>query len=191
MRACEGSLLVVDATQGVEAQTLANAYQAIEADHEIVPVLNKIDLAAAEPDRVKGQIEDIVGLDASDALMISAKTGLGVDDVLEAIAARLPAPTGDAEAPLRALIVDSWYDAYLGVVTLIRVREGVIRKGSKLLMMGTRATRTVDRVGVFTPKPPLGRDLGAGRGRLHHGRRQGHRRDPRRRHDHEEKRPAT
>ncbi len=162
LRACEGSLLVVDATQGVEAQTLANAYQAIEADHEIVPVLNKIDLAAAEPDRVKGQIEDIVGLDASDALMISAKTGLGVDEVLEAIAARLPAPTGDAEAPLRALIVDSWYDAYLGVVTLIRVREGVIRKGSKLLMMGTRATRTVDRVGVFTPKPLLAETLGPG-----------------------------
>ena len=162
LRACEGSLLVVDATQGVEAQTLANAYQAIEADHEIVPVLNKIDLPAAEPDRVKGQIEDIVGLDASDALMISAKTGLGVDDVLEAIAARLPAPTGDVEAPLRALIVDSWYDAYLGVVTLIRVREGVIRKGSKLLMMGTRATRTVDRVGVFTPKPLLAETLGPG-----------------------------
>ena len=162
LRACEGSLLVVDATQGVEAQTLANAYQAIEADHEIVPVLNKIDLPAAEPDRVKGQIEDIVGLDASDALIISAKTGLGVDDVLEAIAARLPAPRGDVEAPLRALIVDSWYDAYLGVVTLIRVREGVIRKGSKLLMMGTRATRTVDRVGVFTPKPLLAETLGPG-----------------------------
>ena len=162
LRACEGSLLVVDATQGVEAQTLANAYQAIDADHEIVPVLNKIDLPAAEVDRVKGQIEDIIGLDAADALQISAKTGLGVDAVLEAIAHRLPAPQGDAEAPLQALIVDSWYDAYLGVVTLIRVREGRIRKGSKLIMMGTRATHTVDRAGVFTPKPLLVDELGPG-----------------------------
>ncbi|MCB1882982.1 MAG: translation elongation factor 4 [Geminicoccaceae bacterium] len=162
LRACEGSLLVVDATQGVEAQTLANAYQAIDADHEIVPVLNKIDLPAAEVDRVKGQIEDIIGLDAADAVQISAKTGLGVDGVLEAIAGRLPAPKGDAEAPLQALIVDSWYDAYLGVVTLVRVREGRIRKGSKLLMMGTRATHTVDRAGVFTPKPLLVDELGPG-----------------------------
>jgi GTP-binding protein LepA len=119
LRACEGSLLLVDASQGVEAQTLANAYQAIEADHEIVPVLNKVDLPAAEPDRIKEQIEDIIGLDATDALMISAKTGLGVDKVLEAVVERLPPPRGDAEAPLQALIIDSWYDAYLGVVTLL------------------------------------------------------------------------
>ena len=123
MRACEGALLLVDATQGVEAQTLANAYQAIDADLEIVPVLNKIDLPAAEPDRIRQQIEDIIGLDASDALMISAKTGLGIDDVLEAIVHRLPPPQGDAEAPLQALVVDSWYDSYLGVVTLVRVKQ--------------------------------------------------------------------
>jgi len=162
MRACEGALLLVDASQGVEAQTLANAYQAIDADLEIVPVLNKVDLPAAEPARVRGQIEDIIGLDASDALEISAKTGLGVDAVLEAIVAKLPAPTGDADAPLQALIVDSWYDAYLGVVTLIRVRQGRVAKGSKLLMMGTRATHQVDRVGVFTPKPLLTGELGPG-----------------------------
>lgn len=162
LRACEGSLLLVDASQGVEAQTLANAYQAIDADHEIVPVLNKVDLPAAEPDRIKQQIEDIIGLDASDALMISAKTGLGVDSVLEAIVAQLPAPAGDAAEPLRALIVDSWYDAYLGVVTLVRVREGTLKKGAKLLMMGTRATHQVDRVGVFTPKPLMMDQLGPG-----------------------------
>ncbi|HRY26733.1 MAG TPA: translation elongation factor 4, partial [Geminicoccaceae bacterium] len=162
LRACEGSLLLVDATQGVEAQTLANAYQAIEADHEIVPVLNKIDLPAAEPDRIRQQIEDIIGLEADNALMISAKTGLGVDTVLEAIVERLPPPQGEVAAALRALIVDSWYDAYLGVVTLIRVREGVIRKGSRILMMGTRAAHQVDRVGVFTPKPLLVDELGPG-----------------------------
>ncbi|MCB2011795.1 MAG: translation elongation factor 4, partial [Geminicoccaceae bacterium] len=162
MRACEGALLLVDASQGVEAQTLANAYQAIDADLEITPVLNKVDLPAAEPARIRQQIEDIIGLDASDALEISAKTGLGVADVLEAIVHKLPAPSGDAEAPLQALIVDSWYDAYLGVVTLIRVRHGRIRKGSKLLMMGTRAAHQVDRVGVFTPKPLLVDELGPG-----------------------------
>ncbi|MEZ5848462.1 MAG: translation elongation factor 4 [Geminicoccaceae bacterium] len=162
MRACEGALLLVDASQGVEAQTLANAYQAIDADLEIAPVLNKVDLPAAEPARIRQQIEDIIGLDASDALEISAKTGLGVADVLEAIVHKLPAPSGDAEAPLQALIVDSWYDAYLGVVTLIRVRHGRIRKGSKLLMMGTRAAHQVDRVGVFTPKPLLVDELGPG-----------------------------
>ncbi|MCB9945369.1 MAG: elongation factor 4 [Geminicoccaceae bacterium] len=162
MRACEGALLLVDASQGVEAQTLANAYQAIDADLEIAPVLNKVDLPAAEPERIRQQIEDIIGLDASDALEISAKTGLGVEAVLEAIVHKLPAPTGDADAPLQALIVDSWYDAYLGVVTLIRVRHGRIRKGSKLMMMGTRAHHQVDRVGVFTPKPLLVDELGPG-----------------------------
>jgi GTP-binding protein LepA len=162
LRACEGSLLLVDASQGVEAQTLANAYQAIEADHEIVPVLNKVDLPAAEPDRIKEQIEDIIGLDAADALMISAKTGLGVDDVLEAVVDRLPPPKGDATAPLQALIVDSWYDAYLGVVTLLRIREGVLKKGMKVQMMGTRAVHQIDRVGVFTPKPLVVEALGPG-----------------------------
>ncbi|MEK9799125.1 MAG: GTP-binding protein, partial [Alphaproteobacteria bacterium] len=124
LSACEGSLLVVDASQGVEAQTLANVYQAIEADHEIVPVLNKIDLPAAEPDRVKAQIEEVIGLDASDAIAASAKTGEGIDDILEALVTKLPAPTGDSEAPLQALLVDSWYDAYLGVMTLVRVHHG-------------------------------------------------------------------
>ncbi|MDX6751756.1 translation elongation factor 4 [Geminicoccaceae bacterium 1502E] len=153
MRACEGALLLVDATQGVEAQTLANAYQAIDANLEIVPVLNKIDLPASEPDRIRAQIEDIIGLDASDALMISAKTGLGVEDVLEAVVERLPPPEGDASAPLQALVVDSWYDAYLGVVTLLRVRNGTLKKGMKIRFMGTGATHGIDRVGVFTPKP--------------------------------------
>ncbi len=162
LRACEGSLLLVDATQGVEAQTLANAYQAIEADHEILPVLNKIDLPAAEPERIKGQIEEIIGLDADDALMVSAKTGEGVDQVLEAIIARLPPPRGSAEAVLKALVVDSWYDAYLGVVTLVRVRDGVIAKGRKIRMMGTGATLQVDRVGIFTPKATQVEQLGPG-----------------------------
>ncbi|HMR31838.1 MAG TPA: translation elongation factor 4 [Geminicoccaceae bacterium] len=162
MRACEGALLLVDATQGVEAQTLANAYQAIEADLEIVPVLNKIDLPAAEPDRIRAQIEDIIGLDASDALMISAKTGLGIADVLEAIVHRLPAPKGDENAPLRALVVDSWYDAYLGVVTLVRVREGVLRKGLKIRFMGTGAAYQIDKVGVSTPKKYEVDSLGPG-----------------------------
>jgi GTP-binding protein LepA len=162
LRACEGALLLVDATQGVEAQTLANAYQAIEADLEIVPVMNKIDLPAAEPDRIRQQIEDIIGLDASDALMISAKTGLGVAGVLEAIVHRLPAPKGDAEAPLQALVVDSWYDSYLGVVTLVRVRNGVLRKGQKVRFMGTGAAHVMDRVGVLTPKPLLVDELGPG-----------------------------
>ncbi len=162
MRACEGALLLVDATQGVEAQTLANAYQAIEADLEIVPVLNKIDLPAAEPERVKEQIEDIIGLDASDALMISAKTGQGVDEVLEAIVHRLPPPKGDAAAALQALVVDSWYDPYVGVVTLVRVRNGVLRRGQKIRFMGTGAVHQIDRVGVFTPKPREVEELGPG-----------------------------
>src|SRR6476619_2585636 len=152
MAAVDGSLLVVDATQGVEAQTLANVYHALDAGHEIVPVINKIDLPAAEPDQVKRQIEDVIGIDASDALMISAKTGLGVDEVLEAIVGRLPPPKGDADAPLKALLVDSWYDSYLGVVVLVRIVDGVLKKGMAIRMMRTDARHTVDRVGFFTPK---------------------------------------
>ncbi|MGF1605158.1 MAG: translation elongation factor 4 [Rhodothalassiaceae bacterium] len=152
LAACEGSLLVVDASQGVEAQTLANVYQALDNDHEIVPVLNKIDLPAAEPERVKAQIEDVIGLDASDALEISAKTGLGIEDVLEALVARLPAPDGDPDAPLKALLVDSWYDAYLGVVVLVRVIDGVLKKGQQIRMLSTKADYQIDRVGVMTPK---------------------------------------
>ena len=152
LAACEGSLLVVDASQGVEAQTLANVYHAIEAGHEIIPVLNKIDLPAAEPDRVKEQIEDVIGLDASDALLISAKTGLNIDRVLEALVTRLPAPTGDADAPVRALLVDSWYDPYLGVVILVRVKDGALAAGQRIRLMATGAVHTIERVGVFTPK---------------------------------------
>ncbi len=162
MRACEGSLLLVDATQGVEAQTLANAYQAIDADHEIVVVLNKIDLPAAEPAKMKEQIEDILGLDASDALLISAKTGDGVDEVMEAIVAKLPPPVGDVAAPLKALVVDSWYDPYLGVVTLVRVKEGRLDKGMRARFMGTGAVHPIDRVGVFSPKPVVIDELGPG-----------------------------
>ena len=162
LAACEGSLLVVDASQGVEAQTLANVYQAIDNDHEIVPVLNKVDLPAAEPDRVRQQIEDVIGLDASDAILISAKTGLGIDEVLEAIVHRLPPPKGDRDAPLKALLVDSWYDAYLGVVVLVRVVDGTLKKGQRIRMMGTHATYEVDRVGVFTPKMLEAAELGPG-----------------------------
>ncbi|WP_316015416.1 translation elongation factor 4 [Roseobacter sp. HKCCA0434] len=151
MRAVEGSLLVVDASQGVEAQTLANVYQAIDADHEIVPVLNKIDLPAAEPDRVKEQIEDVIGIDASEAVMISAKTGLGIPDVLEAIVTRLPAPEGNPDAPLKAMLVDSWYDAYLGVVVLVRIVDGKLKKGDRIKMMSNGSIHPVDRVGVFRP----------------------------------------
>jgi GTP-binding protein LepA len=152
LAACEGSLLVVDASQGVEAQTLANVYQAIGNNHEIVPVLNKVDLPAAEPEKVRQQIEDVIGIDASDAIMISAKTGQGVDEVLEAIVTRLPAPIGDPDATLKALLVDSWYDAYLGVVVLVRIIDGKMKKGDRIRMMGTGAAYDVDRVGVFTPK---------------------------------------
>jgi GTP-binding protein LepA len=155
LAACEGSLLVVDASQGVEAQTLANVYQAIENNHEIIPVLNKIDLPAAEPDRVKQQIEDVIGLEAHDALMISAKTGIGIEDVLEAIVTRLPAPVGDASAPLKAMLVDSWYDAYLGVMILVRIKEGILTKGAKIRMMATGGSYEVDRVGFFTPKKEM------------------------------------
>ena len=162
LAACEGSLLVVDASQGVEAQTLANVYHALDAGHEIVPVLNKVDLPAAEPDKVKAQIEDVIGLDASDALMISAKTGQGVAEVLEAIVARLPAPQGDAAEPLKALLVDSWYDAYLGVVVLVRIVDGTLKRGQKIRMMGTGATYEIDKVGVFAPKMKDAASLGPG-----------------------------
>jgi GTP-binding protein LepA len=162
LAACEGSLLVVDASQGVEAQTLANVYQALDNNHEVVPVLNKVDLPAAEPDKVKQQIEDVIGLDASDAVLISAKTGQGVPDVLEAIVTRLPPPKGDRAAPLKALLVDSWYDAYLGVVVLVRVVDGALKKGQRIRMMGTNASYEVDRVGVFTPKLTPADELGPG-----------------------------
>ena len=162
LAACEGSLLVVDASQGVEAQTLANVYQAIDVDHEIVPVLNKVDLPAAEPARVKTQIEDVIGLDTEDSVDISAKTGLGIGDVLEAIVTQLPPPEGDAEAPLKAMLVDSWYDAYLGVVVLVRVIDGTLKKGMKIRMMSTGATHPVDQVGVFRPKRDTVDELSAG-----------------------------
>jgi GTP-binding protein LepA len=162
LAACEGSLLVVDASQGVEAQTLANVYQAIEAGHEIVPVLNKIDLPAAEPERVRQQIEDVIGIDASGAIEISAKTGINIEGVLEALVTRLPPPKGDAEAPLKALLVDSWYDAYLGVVILVRVHDGVLKPGLKIRFMATGATHDVDKVGVFTPKASPVAELGPG-----------------------------
>ncbi|MBO6519022.1 MAG: elongation factor 4 [Rhodospirillales bacterium] len=162
LAACEGALLVVDATQGVEAQTLANVYLAIENDLEIIPVLNKADLPAAEPERVKEQIEDVIGLDASDALLISAKTGMGVPDVLEAIVTKMPPPKGDPAAPLKALLVDSWYDAYLGVMTLVRVYEGTLRKGMRLRLMQEESVHQADQVGVFTPKPTKVESLGPG-----------------------------
>ncbi|MGC9370755.1 MAG: translation elongation factor 4 [Paracoccaceae bacterium] len=162
MQAVEGSLLVVDATQGVEAQTLANVYTAIEADHEIVPVLNKIDLPAADCDRVAEQIEDVIGIDATDAVQISAKTGLGIPDVLEAIVQRLPAPEGDRDAPLKAMLVDSYYDPYLGVVVIIRVIDGVIKKGDRIKMMKTGGTYSIDRLGVFRPQMQDIKELGPG-----------------------------
>jgi GTP-binding protein LepA len=162
LAACEGSLLVVDATQGVEAQTLANVYQALDNNHEVVPVLNKIDLPAADPDRVRQQIEDVIGLDAHDALEISAKTGKGVEEVLEAIVHRLPAPKGDANAPLKALLIDSWYDSYLGVVVLVRIFDGMLRKGQRIRLMSTGAAYGIDRVGIFRPKQEMRDRLGPG-----------------------------
>ena len=152
LAACEGSLLVVDASQGVEAQTLANVYKALDANHEIVPVINKIDLPAADPDRVKAQIEDVIGIDATDAPLISAKTGVGIETVLDAIVNRLPPPRGDADAPLKAMLVDSWYDPYLGIVVLARVVDGALKKGMTIRMMATRAAYKVERCGYFTPK---------------------------------------
>ena len=162
LAACEGSLLVVDASQGVEAQTLANVYQALEADHEIVPVLNKIDLPAAEAERTRKQIEEVIGLDASEALQVSAKTGLGIDDVLKSLVKRLPSPSGIVKAPLKALLVDSWYDSYLGVVVLVRVRDGILRKGQRVRFMSSGMARQVEKVGIFTPKGVAVNELGPG-----------------------------
>jgi len=162
LAACEGSILVVDASQGVEAQTLANVYQAIDNSHEIIPVLNKIDLPAAEPERIKQQIEDVIGLDASDAVEISAKSGLNIGAVLEAVVKRLPSPQGDADAPLKALLVDSWYDPYLGVVILVRVVDGVLKVNQKVRFMAAGSAHDVERVGVFTPKALLTGELRPG-----------------------------
>ena len=162
LAACEGSLLVVDASQGVEAQTLANVYQAINNNHEIVPVLNKVDLPAAEPERVRQQIEDVIGIDASEAVPISAKTGIGVPDVLEAIVTRLPPPKGEANAPLKAMLVDSWYDPYLGVVVLVRIMDGELKKGQKVKLISTDANYLIERVGVFRPKQEMRDKLGPG-----------------------------
>ncbi len=163
LAACEGALLIVDASQGVEAQTLANVYQALDLDLEIVPVLNKIDLPAAEPDRVKQQIEDVIGLDASEAILASGKTGDGIDDLLEAIVTRLPPPkTGDRDAPLKAMLVDAWYDAYLGVVVLFRVIDGVVKKGMRVKLMQTGADYNVDTLGVLRPKREDVTELGPG-----------------------------
>ena len=184
LAACEGSLLVVDASQGVEAQTLANVYQAIDANHEIVPILNKIDLPAAEPERVKQQIEDVIGLDTSDAMEISAKTGLNIEGVLEALVTRLPAPKGDGNAPLKALLVDSWYDQYLGVVILVRIKDGRMKRGQKIRMMSS-GRGALGRAGrrVHAEDGADGRS-GAGRDRLHHRRDQDRGGLQRRRHDH-------
>jgi GTP-binding protein LepA len=162
LAACEGSILVVDSSQGVEAQTLANVYQAIDNDHEIVPVLNKIDLPAAEPERIRQQIEDVIGIDASDAVLCSAKTGVGIPEVLEAIVTRLPAPKGDIDAPLKALLVDAWYDAYLGVVVLVRIFDGSLKVGQKVKMMQAGAEYQIDRLGVFLPKNTPVPELGPG-----------------------------
>jgi len=162
LAACEGSLLIVDATQGVEAQTLANVYLALDNNHDIITVLNKIDLPASEPERIKAQIEEVIGLDASDAVEISAKTGLGVDLVLEALIERLPAPTGEHDAPLKALLVDSWYDPYLGVMILVRVHDGYLKKGMKIRMMASNSVHLVEQVGVFRPKAERVDSLGPG-----------------------------
>ncbi|PZO87979.1 MAG: elongation factor 4 [Micavibrio aeruginosavorus] len=162
LASCEGSILVVDASQGVEAQTLANVYQALDNNHEIIPTINKIDLPAADPERAKGQIEDVIGLDASDAVLVSGKSGIGIPDLLEAIVTRLPAPKGDTTAPTKALLVDSWYDAYLGVVILVRVIDGYLKKGQKIRFMSNGRVREIDRVGMFTPKKVVLDALGPG-----------------------------
>ena len=162
LAACEGALLVVDAAQGVEAQTLANVYQSIEHDHEIVPVINKIDLPAAEPERVRAQIEDVIGLDASQAVLTSAKSGIGIAEVLEAIVTRIPPPKGDRNAPLKAMLVDSWYDPYLGVVILVRIIDGVIRKGLQVRFMAGDTEHLIDRVGCMRPKIEQLAELGPG-----------------------------
>ncbi|MGC4252784.1 MAG: translation elongation factor 4 [Sphingobium sp.] len=162
LAACEGALLVVDAAQGVEAQTLANVYQSIEHDHEIVPVINKIDLPAAEPEKVKAEIEEVIGLDASEAVLASAKSGIGIDDILEAVVAKIPAPKGDRDAPLEAMLVDSWYDPYLGVVILVRVMNGVLKKGQQIKFMIGGTEHLIDRVGCFRPKIEQLAELGPG-----------------------------
>ncbi len=162
LASCEGSILVVDASQGVEAQTLANVYQAIDNNHEIITAINKIDLPAAEPEKARQEIEDVIGIDASDAVLVSGKSGIGIPDLLEAIVTRLPAPKGDYNAPTKALLVDSWYDAYLGVVILVRVIDGYLKRGQKIRFMGTGATRDIDRVGMFTPKKVMLDALGPG-----------------------------
>ncbi|HEX7740998.1 MAG TPA: GTP-binding protein, partial [Sphingobium sp.] len=162
LAACEGALLVVDAAQGVEAQTLANVYQSIEHDHEIVPVINKIDLPAAEPEKVKAEIEEVIGLDASEAVLASAKSGIGIDEVLEAIVAKIPPPSGDRDAALEAMLVDSWYDPYLGVVILVRVINGVIKKGQQIKFMVGDTEHLIDRVGCFRPKIEQLAELGPG-----------------------------
>ncbi|MBA4761718.1 translation elongation factor 4 [Sphingomonas sp.] len=162
LAACEGALLVVDAAQGVEAQTLANVYQSIEHDHEIVPVINKIDLPSAEPEKVRNEIEEVIGIDASGAVLASAKSGIGIDEILNAVCERIPAPKGDPDAPLKAMLVDSWYDPYLGVVILIRVIDGTIKKGQQIKFMAAGTTHLVDRVGAFRPKIEQLPDLGPG-----------------------------
>ena len=162
LASCEGSLLIVDASQGVEAQTLANVYQALDNNHEVIPVINKIDLPAADPEKVKKEVEDVIGLDCSDAIECSGKSGIGIDDLLEAIVHRLPAPKGSMEAPTKALLVDSWYDSYLGVVILVRVVDGYLRKGQKIKFMKGGTTREIDRTGVFSPKLTLLDELGPG-----------------------------
>jgi GTP-binding protein LepA len=162
LAACEGALLVVDAAQGVEAQTLANVYQSIEHDHEIVPVINKIDLPAAEPEKVRAEIEDVIGLDASGAVLASAKAGIGISDILEAIVTKIPPPKGDADAPLKAMLVDSWYDPYLGVMILVRVMEGRLKRGQQVTFMQAGTTHLIDRVGCFRPKIEQLQDLGPG-----------------------------
>jgi GTP-binding protein LepA len=162
LAACEGALLVVDAAQGVEAQTLANVYQSIEHDHEIIPVINKIDLPSAEPEKVRHEIEEIIGIDASNAVLASAKSGIGIEEILDAIVERIPAPKGDADAPLKAMLVDSWYDPYLGVVILVRVIDGMIRKGQQIKFMAAGTTHLIDRVGAFRPKIEQLPDLGPG-----------------------------
>lgn len=162
LAACEGSLLVVDASQGVEAQTLANVYQAIDNNNELVPVLNKIDLPAAEPERIRQQVQDMVGIDTSEALLVSAKSGLGIDELLEAIVKRIPSPVGDRDKPLKALLVDSWYDTYLGVIILVRVKDGVLKRGQKIRMMNAGSSHVVEHVGVFTPKKVNVPELGPG-----------------------------
>ena len=162
LAACEGSILVVDSTQGGEAQTLANVYQAIDNNHDIIPVLNKIDLGASDPEKVKEQIEEIIGIDASEAILVSAKTGVGIKETLEAIVKKLPAPKGDLDANLKALLIDSWYDPYSGVVVLVRVIDGIIKKGQKIKMYAADAVYQVESVGYFTPKRIMADEIRAG-----------------------------